>query len=494
MPFNVTDAHQAIFDAAATGGGNIIIQAVAGSGKTATLGELTKRLYAAGDPGTVAYTSFAKRNVEDAKARFDARVVCGTMHSLGLKGITRASKARPRVDGGKVRKALYKLISKDAVREYGSHVAALVGAAKSQGLVPADMPGVEGPICDTPEAWEELIERFDLTLPDEKQCVKLARRVLEEGLRDLSTVDFDDMLYVPVVMDLELQRYDWLLVDEAQDLNPVQRAMISMLLTENGRLVAVGDSRQAIYAWRGADSDALAQIKSDFGCAEYPLSTSYRVCRAVEGLAREIVPHFRVHDDNAPGTVSRADVVSSRDFGARDLILCRNNAPLVKLAFRLIRERVPCQVLGRDLAGGLTAIVNRLKPVDLFDLSEKLNIYEDRETAKLLAQDREPAVGALKDKCDVLRLFVAESEDVDTMIREIQDFFADTQGRGKLTLSTVHKAKGGEADVVWILDEHLMPSRYAKTPEARLQEQNLMYVAYTRAKKALRFVEGDNVI
>lgn len=97
----------------------------------------------------------------------------------------------------------------------------------------------------------------------------------------LNPIDFDDMVYLPLVFKLRLFPQDWVLIDEAQDTNPTRRALAARMLKPGGRVIAVGDPRQAIYGFTGADNDALEQIAAQFSCKRMPLTVSYRCPQAV---------------------------------------------------------------------------------------------------------------------------------------------------------------------------------------------------------------------
>lgn len=499
MTFKPTPAHNAIRSALLEGADNLLLAAVAGSGKTSTILWLMEQLREAGQLPKTLYTSFARRNIDDVKPRLPTGVSAETMHALGLRAIKAAVRGRPRVDGGKGRKLLHEVL-RDAQerRLLGGVVLKLVGAATSQGLVPSSVDG-ERLVDDSPEAWEALCERFGVDAPEGDEvylrgAIEAARTLLALKLRDLASIDFDDMLLAPVVFGFPAQRYDLIFIDEAQDLSPVQQAFLRALVGPEGRVVIVGDEHQAIYGFRGADTDSLGTLAAEWRARRFPLARSYRCPQAVGPLVAPIVPHFEVHEGNPEGLVEhRGDAAMALPHMApADMVLCRNNAPLVKLAYAALAQRIPVRVLGRDIGAGLLALVKRLRPSNVGDLLARLDAYEAQEVGKLTAGEQSSAkIQAVQDRCACLRVIATSVDDLDQLEADVSSLFVDDDEKaGRLTLSSCHKAKGLEAERVWILDRDLLGNtKRAKTEEQARQEHNLAYVAYTRTRHDLFFVE-----
>jgi len=102
-------------------------------------------------------------------------------------------------------------------------------------------------------------------------------------------IDFDDMLYLPLRSKCTFDKKNYVFVDEAQDTNGVQRALLRRMLAPppHGRLIAVGDPSQAIYGFRGADANAMSALREEFSAVVMPLSVSYRCSRAVVAEAQK---------------------------------------------------------------------------------------------------------------------------------------------------------------------------------------------------------------
>jgi len=502
--FKVTPQHAAFFawvEDPAPAHKAAILEAVAGSGKTSTLKQAARRIPSS-EKGI--YVAFNKRVVDEIKGGLPGHISASTMHSVGYRAVL--AHWGKRVDGRPDTKKTWRLFDEFTGRdprlaEYGATVAKLVGKAKALGIVPTDVPGTYGLVDDTPESWAELIDRYKIDPPagdyDPRRmqtAIEIARNVLRLGLvfdDDHRSIDFDDQLYLVVAYRLPLTRYKWVLVDEAQDISPVQRKMLhGMIALKTGRLVAVGDKHQAIYGFRGADSDSLDAIAREFNATAFPLSVTYRCPTSVVNLARVYVPHLTAREGAPVGEIRVNVSPASIDWQPTDLVVCRNNAPLITLAYQLLRRKIACKVLGRDIGSGVKSLVGKLRARDLKDLLERADQYLTEQTAKLRAAGKEDQVEALEDRVETLKAFAVEARDLYSMEQAIDDLFAEDV-TSMVTLATVHKAKGAEASRVIILDPRRMPSKGARQDWEIQQERNIVYVAYTRAKETLIFASLD---
>ena len=483
----------AVFSAVADTRDSLSVVSVAGSGKTTTGVEIANRI----DPELDAvYLAFNKRIVEELQRRLPPHVPAKTFHSALLRDymqwLSKRTRQRPKVDAYKVRNIVADAINAGNLdveegKLYSQAIGKLVAYAKSVGI------GVLVP--DSPEHWSELVEHFGMTLEpgqEEDRLIVLSRRVLEENNRDVVVIDFDDMLYLSLVHCVPLTRYDVVLIDEAQDTNGVQRALLSKMLNPGGRVIAVGDPCQAIYGFRGASTDAMALIERDFMCTKLTLSVSYRCARAIVEEARKFVHHIEASSTAPEGSVRTLNEWSTATFVSGDAVLCRLNAPLVKLAYSMIAARVKCRILGREIGQGLVTLIRKMKADTLAALEKKLLSYRAAEISRLLARGKDNQAQAVDDKVNSIIAAVDGMNDgatVDELIDSLMSLFSDTSDDG-VTLATVHKSKGSEWENVYILDPHLMPSKWAKQTWQQEQETYLQYVATTRAKLNLTYISS----
>lgn len=485
MNFTPSPRQQAIFDHAVEPQ-SLIVDAVAGSGKTTTLVELLKRLPNDPDsilPPAVLFLAFNKLIAETLATRCPKTVLCKTFHSVGLAALSASLPKRPQIEARKVPKIVFEMTEKD-----NPDVAAiikLVSLAKGSLLLPDSSDSL----------WEDIIRHYDVVLEEPRQSLRTAKRALEKSNADLTQIDFDDMLYLSVIRKAAFSRYDYIMVDEAQDTNDVQIEMLRLMSTAKTKFVFVGDPHQAIYGFRGANSDAMDRIKSAFNCDTLPLDVSYRCSRSVVEKAQTYVPHIKPADNAPLGLCQTLSKYHEGHFQPGTAILCRNTAPVVGFAYQLLKRDIRCLIRGRDIGAQLCGIIKKMRADSIDCLIDRLNEWRSREVQRAAQDQNETAIERIHDQHECLTFFIEQlPEDrrtVDCLLNRITALFTDDENKGVVTLSTVHKAKGLEWDEVFILDApKLMPSRFAKLPWQQVQERNLIYVAITRAKLNLYYINS----
>lgn len=496
---------QALFDFGTKSDRNGIVSAVAGSGKTASIEELCRRL-----PQTMAvrYLVFNKKNADEAQRRMPRNVEAGTFHSAGMRAL-RVPLGRPQVAADKVQDIIRGLHDEGILSDrwfmtIARPAAKLVGLAKNSGFGTKFGPGL-----DEVDAWLDLADHFGVepnlgrnAAPQEyaealDEMVALAQGVLWRNNQDTRRIDFDDMLYFVSLFDVPMQQFPMVCVDEAQDTNAIQRDMLRRMV--GGRLIAVGDHRQAIYGFRGADAEAMQLIRDEFDCVELQLSINYRCSQTVVAAARAFCPQLEAHDGAPTGSVLALDALKLSELQPRDAVLCRTAAPLIELAMQLIGNGTPVKVMGRDIGAGLVALARKIANSHVRTVSEfedALDQYEQAETARVSRRkNAEELLERLADRMMALRAFVSRlnaEAPVAEVVEGIEGLFTDNPDRPGVTLATVHKAKGLEWPRVYILNREAMPLPRRQDWEAA-QEMNIVYVAYTRAQVDLRFIELDRI-
>jgi DNA helicase-2/ATP-dependent DNA helicase PcrA len=493
---------------------NLIVEAVAGSGKTSTIVAAAKLI-----PSHVsaAFFAFGKKIAATLGEKLPRHVPAMTLNSLGMRiwgsYIRGRGKGNVTVDMNKVSKLVRNLLTKGENQEYGAHVIALVKLAKAFGVVPQGYVGAVNAngLSDTMEFWADLAVTYNRDIESRilGNVVSLVRKVLTASLNDETTIDFDDQLYMPVVKRTEFgtpiphsYRFDVVMVDEAQDLNPVQRSLLRLAMKPNSFMIAVGDPRQAIYGFRGAAVDSLDKIAEEFNCIRLPLSISYRCAKAIVAHAQEIVSHIEASPSAIDGAVTYIGDYKPTLFQPSDMIVCRNNAPLISFAYKLIKARVRAKVMGRDIGKDLISLINRIDHQDSVSLLvEKLTEWRDQQIAIVKAKDEDDEAGIqrVNDRYDSIMIFAGDTvqKTVTAMISDIEAMFAeveDVAGGGFVILATGHKSKGLEARRVFFLDAHLMYGRWIKQGSWQYaQEVNLDYVIRTRGMEELTYIQSDKL-
>lgn len=492
--FTPSKFQQAVFNWATTGSGNAVISAAAGSGKTTTLVELLKKVE--GNAIVLAFNKKIQLEMQSKLQRENLNAEASTVHSLCYSAYRKAN-ARVTLENRKVSFILQNLLDENEYRLYGQFVQKLVSLAKDDGAV------LFWRLADVAE-WQRIVDHHDLELEDGAsldKAIQFAQKALELNNNDLKTIDFSDMVYLTMLKGYRMPKFDWVLVDECQDLSRLRQAVCKSLRHENTRYVFVGDRGQAIYGFTGADSEALDNLITEFSATELPLSTCYRCATSVVEFAQKWYPAIEAAPNAPAGSVTEinyellAEKPETLSLTYRDAILCRTNAPLLRTAFSLIKKGIACRIEGRDIAQGLLNIIGKWKVKTLDALSERLDNYLERERQKALTKGNEAAVQVLEDKVECIRACVEKcySENrtlVSDLKSLIEGMFSNaddkTTRKDLLTLCSVHKSKGLEWDRVFLLGrQDFMPSKWAKKDWMQVQENNLIYVAITRAKRDL---------
>lgn len=476
--FKPSKYQQAVFDFISSGHGNAVIEAVAGSGKTTTLVEalkLTSKML------KVAFLAFAVNTKDTLAARAPNWVKVCTLHSLGFAALRAAI---PNMSKEPDPDNLYKIV-KDLLPEpedapLRSPLMKLAGLVKNTLTDAVDLAAVES------MAAHYGVE----TNGDEERLFELLPRVIEICRTQLTTIDYDDMIWLPVVLRLPVEKFDIVFGDEVQDWNACQIELVMKALKPTSRVIAVGDRRQSIFGFRGADINAIPNLIKRLNATVLPLSICYRCPKSHVEMAKEIVPQIEASETAIEGVIEYVDYqVAVKQMTDGQMVLCRVNAALVSCAYKLIKRGQKAIIRGRNFADDLIGLIDKLQPKDIIDLVVKVEQYKQNEIAKLEAKGgRETQIQNMMDKCDTLSEMTEGMADLFELRDRIDTIFNDKSKEGVI-LSTVHRAKGDENKDVWILRPELMPMKSTQAWQAE-QEENIRYVAYTRSKMNLRFVEG----
>jgi superfamily I DNA/RNA helicase len=529
--FTPSPYQEAFFDALLDGFGDIQLVAVAGSGKTKSIEEGVKRLPASLWSSTLctAFNNHIKKELEDRQnlGLIPRGVKIQTIHGLGYSVLVRhfnPSDTRNWVDSRKYRRLTeaawsdVELSYEDRTSDYMRVAIDATEELTRLAMLTLTDATDEGALC-------ALVQRFGVEMPPERWAAELfalVPRILRWGREGMPTPDrqtgltyhpkerisFDDMVYLPVSLDLALPSYRLCLIDECQDFNRCQQELL-LRVRGKGRAVWVGDPHQSIYGFTGADADSFHRIQAVTKAQRLPLSVSYRCANAVIRVAQRLVPTI----EPAPGAMEGAVVTVSPESllelaanhyraNPRDpfLLLCRVNAPLIRTAFELIRRGVSARVKGRDIGGQLIRTLEEMTKLPAFDMQQfptEADRYRNIRLAALSGREgMESQIAAIHDRVDSL-IAVYEAvhlRKAGTAVYEgdlraaINDLFAeDIHG---VILSSIHKAKGLEARKVGILQPDLLPLSYARQPWQLEQERNLAYVAVTRAREEL-YLAGE---
>lgn len=476
-----------IFDEIINGTTSIVIEAVAGSGKSTTIVEAANRLP---KNSSVLFLAFNKSIVEELKNKLPSNIICQTFNSLGWQAWRRfIGKNVINISSNKVAALISEKFTKDDERDYATFVRKMISFAKSHGLTDES----------SDEDWINIMERHDVALDEREEEDNMQEVTLKRGLHLCKKTlvfsnkmanmicDFDDQIYMPWISKAPFTKYDYIFIDEAQDTNFVQKELLTRMLKPHGRLIAVGDSCQAIYGFRGADNGSMAQISDTFRAITMPLSVSYRCAKNIVVAAQEYNPNIECFEHAPDGIVEHKDNYSASEFTAKDAVICRFNAPLLKFAYGMLKRRKPINFVGRDLMSGLHNLIKLMKATNVGDLDDKLDAYLSKQVERLSAKNNEKKIESLTDQVNCIKVFT-EDLNANDSIRIVMDnmanvFREDTSG---VTLTSIHRSKGREWDKVYLLD--FGNAIRSSQDWQKEQENNLCYVAITRAKSELYYI------
>lgn len=275
--FVPSDEQTTIFAHIGSAERNLTVEACPGSGKTTTVVHSFSHIPRDGIVApSIAYLVFNKRNAGEAKGKCPPSVSVSTFHALGRRALVDADIVRRNVepDGSKCKKRVWNALDRNDP-DAGA-IIRLVSLLKTQ--------------CErSPDASvaESFIAAHDLNIDDRRRAIQVALDTLAWSNANTSVIDFDDMLYLPVILGLNFRSWDWLFVDEAQDTNDIQLHILRQSLAHDSRIVAVGDRHQAIYGFRGANFDAMDRITQAFDALTLNLSVSYRCSQSVAKEAQK---------------------------------------------------------------------------------------------------------------------------------------------------------------------------------------------------------------
>lgn len=464
-----TDEQQAVAEAFAAGK-NLAIEAGAGAGKTSTL-----RMLAGHAPRRRGvYVAFNKAIAADGKRSFPEGVQCATAHALAFRAVGRQFKHRldgPRLPARETAKILHitePLRVDDARVLAPQQIARLVMATVARFCYSAADQVEDRHVPKQPGLDDrEVLGVLRTALPP------LARAAWADLTRTDGQLKFTHDHYLKM-WQLSRPRLpaDYVLLDEAQDANPVVRAIFES--QHQAQQVAVGDSCQQIYGWRGA-VDALSSFDAD---TRLPLSQSFRFGDAVAGEANKWLrvlasPLRLTGSDHLNSVVGQLD--------APDAVLCRTNAEAI------------AQVMHASADGHRVALVG--------GGSEIRRLAEAAAALKAGARTDHPELYAFQTWGEVQDYAAHDTEgsDLKTFVSLVDEHGPDQvidlvdsltpEKRADVVISTAHKAKGREWDTVRIATDFREPNSSdgcgGEDLEVPRADGMLAYVAVTRAKHVL---------
>ena len=496
--FNPSPYQIKIFENIEHGTSNMVINAVAGSGKSTTI---VNALSLIPKNKKILFIAFNKDIVEALKKKVGemSNVDIMTYHSLGYSFIRENFKGDIEVDEYKYLTHVHGNVHRKENMNYTKFMSYQKNILKLIDYARFNLAQSEREI-------EQVAKKYNVSIVDDECSVVV--EILKWGKTVTNWIDYTDMIWLPYELDIKTRKhkYDWIFVDEAQDSSLVQQELFKKCFKRGARFCAVGDSSQCINAWAGADENAFGKFLKMPNTKEFSLPISYRCPVSVINLAKKYVPQIEAKENAIFGEVKYD--VNPYNPKPGDMVLCRNTFPLVKLYTEYLRINKKSFIRGKDIGDDFIDLIDKHTPLNNDMLNKSLiddglfrSLYEHLfKVADLMMENNgmteeeaylsEPVMN-IYDSIMSLETLSEGLTTVDELKNKIKTIFAEG-GNEAVCLSTIHKAKGLEADNVYILAKSLMPSQFAKQEWELKSEENLTYVAITRAKQTLQYISEED--
>ena len=496
MEFNFvpSEYQQKIFKFFSEGVGNVVINAKAGSSKTTTA---VKALDFIPPDKKVLFLAFNKSIADELSQRITDKpnVKAWTFHSLGYRILFEHFQTE--LDRFKYKTYIQRNLAGlsegatvtmafEARERYRRNCEDLVDLARYNK-------------AQSPEEIGAVAEKYNVVC--EGNEVYAINQVLNWGKQHTETIDYTDMEWLPYELGLATKRYkfDWIIIDEAQDTSPIRQELFKKCIKKGTRFAAIGDKDQTINAWCGSDVSAFENFLKEKDTIQLDLPICYRCPKKVIEKLHTLVPDIQAAPNAIEGEVNYD--VSQYNASDGDMVLCRQSAPLSILYSDYIKKNIKAYIKGSDVGEGLNGLIkstgaekvafdfktdgimprlcrNLMKSLKKIMMTNDVDFENAIQTEKFLK---------LYDSIKTIEILGNGTEEREYLTSRINSIFTDKKGDG-ICLSTVHKAKGLEADNVYILCPSLMPSPLAKKEWELVAESNIQYVAWSRAKKTLNFI------
>src|SRR5690348_17098161 len=529
--------------------GPVCVIAGAGTGKTRAIAHRVAYAVRAGlvNPGHVLAVTFTTRAAGELRGRLRElggpsgsgldRVVARTFHSAALRQLVHFW---PQTIGGRPPAVL------------GSKIG-LLGEAARAARVPASGPelrdlatGLEWAkvMQVRPEDYPGVAAGHRRAPPVEPEAAGRVFAAYEQVRRDRHLVDFESVLELTAAILAGHQgagaevrdRYRYFVVDEYQDVNPLQKLLLDVWAGDRDDVCVVGDPRQTIYSFTGATSAYLTGF-----AAEYPNATvlrlvrNYRSTPEVVACANRLMTagaepalvaqqdsglpaDFTEHEDEiaeAAVVAARAQAFMAAGTPPRQMaVLVRVNAQTERFERAFAAAGVPCQVRGaerfferaevRQATGLLRTAARSARPeagqdslaagpptgadavAEVRHILAGVGLTAEPPSGRGAARDRWESLAALaqlaEDHCAAVPGAGLAEVVAELARRAVTEHAPQVEG---VTVASLHAAKGLEWDVVFLpgLIEGNLPIIHAETDEAVAEERRLLYVGVTRARQ-----------
>ena len=545
MDFTPSSYQQKILDCFTSTNENILVNALAGSGKSSTICLLTEYI----DKSSI-YIAFNASVVDEFKKKIkNPKVKVMTMHSLAysimLYNIEQESKIDEKPKGfGKQRSKKevhldnfkpYKILDDELTKRYGRYMDfsrrvfykdQYVSLYNLCCLTMTDMSSMTD--------VDRLIDDHTLFVSfGEEDYPKPSIREITETLKVLDTkskqqfdldgsISFTDMLYITY---WKLKNKDWevpywaqytnVMVDEGQDLSKLQLSFLPFIKRYNGRYVFVMDKNQAIYGFAGGDTNAWSSIPRLFApVTSFDLPVCYRCAKSHLERVNKLFDIPIKPRPNAPdGFVKKIEKDEIKNFAQPgDLVISRKNKWLAECVLSLAKAGIPVYMEDKAMVDDIKKIITKAKCTSIRGLkthlekaiasyydkvkklaTKKADSVEDNEKKAEEVADATSKIDNINFLNAILKSYISSGNSLSTstevFVKYITKLLNTTPSPDCVRICSVHKAKGLEAENVFVLNEGKIAYDFRQSKEQNVQEKNLSYISMTRAKNGLYLVK-----
>lgn len=498
MNFIPSEYQVKIFDFITKGVGNAVINAKAGSGKTTTLVEAMKLIPSKEKVLFIAFNKAIEQELISRLIGYD-NVTVKTYHSLGFNLLkTKFKNINFNVNEYKYTGYInynYKSflngnfkLTKNEIRIYKDNLKFLVDFVRFN-------------LAYSENEMNDLCKKYSINLVANE--MEVIPNILKWGIENINEIDYTDMIWICVEKKIKhnLFKYDFIFIDEAQDTSIMQQVLFKNCYKRGCRFVAIGDNFQCINIFAGADQDAFNKLQNEPNTVLLDLPITYRCPKKIVNLIHSYNPNIDIvaKEDAIDGEINyNVNPYSPKDG---DMVLCRNTAPLVSLYLKYINVNKKSYIKGRNIGTSFKSLLNQI-PYENLAIDMKTDgvfprLYEQlfnmiNKQIEITGMNYQSVINSnnIMDFIDTIKSLESLSKDFlwkNQLIDRINDIFTDNDNKG-ICLSTIHKAKGLEADNVFILCPSLIPSKLINKEWERISERNLQYVAITRTKNSLNYI------
>lgn len=494
--YKLSKEQEDIINFAVYGLDNMIVQAVAGAGKTSTLIECAKSISDNHKILIVGHNTSTKETLKERIGNLP-NVKVYTIHGLAWRLYTEYFEETPNINDSKYRDYINKNMD-----EIGGDFYKSLPLPQRMMYKATIMDLIDKARYNLKQSEKEIkklaVKKYGIHLLND-EC-KIVANILKWGQENRAEVDYQDLLCFPYEFGYFTKKYlaDIIMLDEAQDASLAQLDVIQRCFTRKTRMFSFGDKDQMINGWCGSDTEAFEHLSDSSvfrrNAKELPLTTNYRCGKNIIEYAKQYTDNnIHAREGAQEGVINHEASLNNANDG--DMILCRNIAPLMQVYRREVglgkKVYFRGEELGKNVQLAADCAYGDTIPEMIFSIKKRIVATWDFLTKESNSDPREtatnPLITGLYDTLKTIENLPPTVEKRSDLSKFIKDVFSN-EGREGIQLSTIHRAKGLEADNVFIICPSLIPSRMARLKWEIEEERHLQYVMCTRPKNTLNFV------